>query len=234
MNEKVKRDHIHIEFAQGHGEFDPLSGTLAHAQYPAAAEPYSRAFHRACRTHTIFEGMRCDHFFEKRPGGFQVVVKTDHPPRFQIAQLLFLQTSQRTMGLDTGLSGDRLQGIADLFEFAIIRDSLSADDDPQPRCAKPCGLCCRLEDFFCSNIGINRGFRIVEGRLRAECAIFGAAAGFGVDNRAAGDSVATEMRADSICRMDQKQKMFRGKRRNELRLGNGHQMALDDSLAQVE
>ena len=47
------------------------------------------------------------------------------------------------------------------------------------------------------------GVGFVEGRLRAELAIFGASTGFGVDNRAEVYAVAAVVLADAVCHCDQ-------------------------------
>jgi len=116
------------------------------------------------------------------------------------------------MRLDTGFLCDGLHGITNLFKLVIVRDSLSADDDPQSCCAGSCGLYCRLDDFLCSDEGIDWGVRVVESGLCAKCTVFRATAGLCVDNRATGDRFAAEMNAEPVCGVDQEQKMWQGKR----------------------
>jgi len=78
--QEIERDNVHIKFAQSHGEFDPLRRTFPESQNAAAAKANPCPFHRPGRIQAVSEGMSGHNLLEKRPGGFEIVIETDHPP----------------------------------------------------------------------------------------------------------------------------------------------------------
>src|SRR6266545_3880371 len=178
--EKVQRYLVRVELLELGGKLGALFEALAETEDAAAADLHAGLAHHPQGVPTLLPGVRGDDLREVRPGGFQVVVVPVHAQRHELVDLSLGEHPQRGGDVDVDGVPDRFDSVADLGHQPLVGAPDGGHDAELGRPGRG-RLAGRLDQR--RDVQPDRTYRRGEQPgLRAEVAVFEAAAGLDRDD----------------------------------------------------
>ena len=175
---KLSGTSVGIELLELEEELDPLLVGLAHADERAAAQLHAVVAHQPAGLLALLPGVGGDHLREERPRRLEVVVVAVDAALGEAAGLVVGEQPGADRHVEAGPVADHGHQLEDPGHGALVRTA-HGQDDAELRGPGRLGLLGRPQHL----VGVEEGGgldRAVEpGRLGAEVAVLGAAAGLG-------------------------------------------------------